>query len=108
MPEQLNQAEGSAPETLVDAIALHAQAMSQPPPTGPPARYTKLKENALDVSASLIKSGAMLLLAYLLIQSVELDLKQAEFTANVADKPYSFVTDFDPAFAQQVFHISKG
>ncbi len=44
---------------------------------------------------SLIKTSVAFFLAYLLVQSVELDLKRAQFTADAADKLKSYVIDLN-------------
>ncbi|WP_170764701.1 hypothetical protein [Ruegeria lacuscaerulensis] len=44
---------------------------------------------------SLIKTSVAFFLAYLLVQSVELDLKRAQFTADAADKLKTYVIDLN-------------
>jgi hypothetical protein len=48
-----------------------------------------------DLASSLIKAAVLFFLGYLLIQSVELDLKQAQFTADAADKLKQYLVDLN-------------
>lgn len=72
-----------------EALFLYARSTGQDRPVE--AAKPDKKPNALgkwfaDLLTALIKTGAAFFLGYLLIQSVELDLKRAQFSADAADK----------------------
>ncbi len=50
-----------------------------------------------ELFSSLIKTSVAFFLAYLLVQSVELDLKRAQFTADAADKLKTYIIELNSA-----------
>ena len=81
-----------------EALFLYARSSGQDRPVE--AAKPDKKPNALgkwfaDLLTALIKTGVAFFLGYLLIQSVELDLKRAQFSADAADKLKTYVIELN-------------
>jgi hypothetical protein len=95
----------------VDTIALSCQIVSGDAqnrlPDTPESDSSAARKWVAELSSSLIKTGVMFFLGYLLIQSVELDLKQAQFTADAADKLRDYVVKLNSKDASVSEEMSK-
>ncbi len=64
-------------------------------PASPEPRSRRTGAWFAELLSSLIKASVAFFLAYLLVQSVELDLKRAQFTADTADKLKTYILDLN-------------
>ncbi len=64
-------------------------------PASPEPRSRRTGAWFAELFSSLIKTSVAFFLAYLLVQSVELDLKRAQFTADAADKLKTYILDLN-------------
>jgi len=77
------------PETIV--VTCRIVDCTEKSPPSDDGKNSAARKWFADLASSLIKTGVMFFLGYLLIQSVELDLKQAQFTADAADKLKEYI-----------------
>ena len=81
-----------------EALLLYTRGVGHAPPAEPAKpepKDSKMGAWFADLLAALIKTSVAFFLGYLLVQSVELDLKRAQFSADAADKLKTYVIELN-------------